>query len=487
MKILIIEDSKTINNIAKTELQKYFENIHISQAFTLKEAKGLLQKENFNLVLTDLNLPDGEADEIINEFGKETKFMVLTGDTDFQRRSYLFSEGVIDYYVKNMPIEYTISKIVEKYNQLQKNKNYKILVIDDSSFSRNLLKKVLTRYNFQVETKSTGKNIEKFIKEFNPHLILVDIEMPEIDGFEVIKNIRKVNILTPIIAISGAHNSQNEILTMLKNGANDFISKPFTIESMIIKIEQFIRIEDMYSDLSKANVKLKELVKTKENELKLQEEAMIKQSKQAIMGEMIDYIIHQWRQPLNIMELQLLNFELSNQDNKEALECTTNMSAKISELNEIIGEFRSFFRDDIIEHINLKDELFKITNMIKDLLIKNSVSIDIQGDDIFIDFNKNNLKHIMFILINNSIDAFNEKEIKERKITIKIEDNKLIYEDNAGGIPIEIRDKIFNYNFTTKIDGTGIGLYIVKTLLNKNNLDIIYEPIENGSRFIITL
>jgi len=115
------------------------------------------------------------------------------------------------------------------------------------------------------------------------------------------------------------------------------------------------------------------------------------------------------------------------------------------------------------------------------------VQYAIKGDDIYLEFNKNNLKHIIFILINNSIDAFNEKEIKERKITIKIEDNKLIYEDNAGGIPIEIRDKIFNYNFTTKIDGTGIGLYIVKTILNKSNLDINYEPIENGSRFIITL
>jgi len=487
MKILIIEDSKSINNRLKIELKKHFEDIEISQAFTLKEAREFIDNNNkFDLILTDLNLPDGEGDEIIGEYGRDNKFIVLTGDTDFQRRNYLFSEGVIDYYLKNMPLEYTISKIVDKYKQLQKNKNYKILIVDDSAFSRNLLKKVFKRYNFQVETKSTGKEILKDIEEDKPNLILVDIEMPEISGLDVIKNIRKIDILIPIIAISGSHNSQNEVLNMIKNGANDFISKPFTIESAIIKIEQFIKVEEMNIDLSNKNKKLQNILKERENELKLQEEAMIRQSKQAIMGEMIDYIIHQWRQPLNVMKLEILKFEMENDDEKTT-NFTNNLSAKVTELNGIIGEFRSFFREDIKENINLEDELFKILKMIKDLLIVNNISINIEGDDIEIEFNKNNLKHIMFVLINNSIDAFKEKEIKDRKINIKIENDKLIYEDNAGGIPSEIQNKIFEHNFTTKEDGTGIGLYMIKKMLNKDKLEIAYEPIENGSKFIIDL
>jgi DNA-binding response OmpR family regulator len=191
LKILIIEDSKSINNTLKKSLEKCFKKSKIFQAFTIKEAKNFLDNQEFDLVLTDLNLPDGDGDELINEYGKDNKIIVLTGDTDFQRRNYLFSEGVIDYYLKTMPLDYTINKIVDKYNQLQKNKNYNILIVDDSAFSRNLMKKILIRNNFQVKTISTGKNIIAQLKEFEANLIIVDIEMPDINGIEVINKIRK--------------------------------------------------------------------------------------------------------------------------------------------------------------------------------------------------------------------------------------------------------------------------------------------------------
>jgi DNA-binding response OmpR family regulator len=486
LKILIIEDSKSINNTLKKSLEKCFKKSKIFQAFTIKEAKNFLDNQEFDLVLTDLNLPDGDGDELINEYGKDNKIIVLTGDTDFQRRNYLFSEGVIDYYLKTMPLDYTINKIVDKYNQLQKNKNYKILIVDDSSFSRNLMKKILIRNNFQVKTIATGKNIIKEMEEFSPNLLLIDIEMPDISGIEVINKIRKTDVNTPIIAMSGSHNSQNEILNIMKQGTNDFISKPFNIEYLIVKIEQFIKLEELHIDLQNKNKELEKLISLKEVEIKQKEDELIKQSKQAIMGEMLDYIIHQWRQPLNAIKLELMRFEIEN-PKFENSPFISNISSKVSELNEIIGDFRSFFREDTKENINLKDELFKITKMIKDLLIMNNILVNIEGDDINIEFNKNNLKHIMFVLINNSIDAFKEKEIKERNINIKIENNKLIYEDNAGGIPMKIQDKIFEHNFTTKENGTGIGLYMIKRILEKENLDINYEPTPNGSRFIIDL
>jgi DNA-binding response OmpR family regulator len=385
-----------------------------------------------------------------------------------------------------MPLDYTITKIVEKYHRLEENKNYKILIIDDSAFSRNLIKKILVRNNFQVKTISTGKNIIAQLKEFEANLILVDIEMPDINGIEVINKIRKKDVNTPIIAMSGSHNSQNEVLHMMKNGANDFISKPFNIELLIIKVEQFIKLEALHTNLIKKNKELEKLISLKEFEIKQKEDELIKQSKQAIMGEMLDYIIHQWRQPLNAIKLELMRFEIEN-PKFENSPFISNISSKVSELNEIIGDFRSFFREDTKENINLKDELFKITKMIKDLLIMNNILVNIEGDDINIEFNKNNLKHIMFVLINNSIDAFKENNIKERNINIKIENNKLIYEDNAGGIPTEIQNKIFEHNFTTKENGTGIGLYMVKKILEKDNLNINYEPIPSGSRFIIDL
>ena len=221
-------------------------------------------------------------------------------------------------------------------------------------------------------------------------------------------------------------------------------------------------------------------------EIQKQKELLILQSKQAIVGEMIDYIIHQWKQPINAMKLELINFELENLDNENNIEFVKSISKKLTELNEIISEFRSFFREDTKEVFNLKKEIINITKMIKDLLIKNNVLLEVKGDEVEIEFNKNSLKHIMFILINNSIDAFKENSIDNRKIEIEIKNKTLIYIDNAGGIPKEIQDKIFDYNFTSKKEGTGIGLYMVKELLKKENASIKYEKVEKGSKFIIT-
>jgi PleD family two-component response regulator len=101
---------------------------------------------------------------------------------EYDEMLYLFSEEIIDYYLKTMPLDYTITKIVDKYKQLQKNKNYKILIVDDSAFSRNLMKKILIRNNFNIKAIASGKYIIEAMEGFNPNLILVDIEMPNING-----------------------------------------------------------------------------------------------------------------------------------------------------------------------------------------------------------------------------------------------------------------------------------------------------------------
>ena len=489
MKILILENSKLINNKLKTELFKYFNNLKVEQAFTIKEAFKKLENEKFDLIISELDLPDSdeEGEEIVNKYGKTNKIIILTNDEDFQRRSHLFAQGVIDYYIKNMPVEYTAGKIVDKYNQTLKNQDYTILNVDDSSFSRNLVKKVLHKNGFNVISKSGAENILDEVKENKIDLIVLDIEMPNINGMEAIKIIRKAGFNVPIIALSGSHNSQDEIISIIKSGANDFITKPFSIESLILKVEQFIKIEDLNKSLLNKNRELKELINLKDIQIKQKEEELLRTSKQAAMGEMMDYIIHQWRQPLNLIKMELINFELNHQNVEGVDEFIAKLNSKVTELNDIISDFRTFFRENEPQSFNLEDEVLKTLKIIKSLLVKNSVFIDIKADDTQIDFTMNDFKHIIFVLVNNSIDAFNENKIdvENRKISIKIENKTLTFNDNAGGIKEENRDKIFDYNFTTKNTGTGIGLHMVKKILEKHSSTIEYKPIENGSSFII--
>jgi DNA-binding response OmpR family regulator len=487
MKILILEDSKAINNQLKIELYKHFDDLEVYQAFSIKEAFEKLENNKFDLIISDLNLPDGDGDEVVNEYGKNNKIIILTSDGDFQRRTHLFSQGVIDYYLKNMPIEYTISKIVDKYNQTLHNQKYNILNIDDSSFSRNLIQKVLKKNGFNVFSKRSAETILEDIKEHNIDLIVLDIEMPNISGLEAIKMVRKINLYIPIIAVSGNYSSQNEIIKIMKNGANDFISKPFCIENLILKVEQFIKIDELNKSLLTKNTELKELVTIKDTQIKQKEEELFRKSRQATMGEMIDYIIHQWRQPINLMKVEVMNFELTHSNIKGADEFAAKLNGKITELNEIISDFRNFFRENKPEVFNLEDEVLKTLKIIKSLLIQNSILVEIDSDDSHISFTINDLQHIMFVLINNAIDAFKENEIdvENRKINIIIKDKTLMFIDNAGGVKEENRESLFQYNFTTKSSGTGVGLYMTKQILEKYSSTIEYEHIEGGSTFIL--
>lgn len=95
-KILVVEDSKFFNNAVTNDLTS---NGHIvTQAFTLQEANHFIDKVEYDFILLDLILPDGEGDEIIDSMPAElrSKVIVLSGDEDVQRREYIFKAGILD-------------------------------------------------------------------------------------------------------------------------------------------------------------------------------------------------------------------------------------------------------------------------------------------------------------------------------------------------------------------------------------------------------
>ena len=134
MNILVIEDSKTINNIIAKELKKL--TFNVSQAFRLSEAKLFLSSQRYELIILDLHLPDGEGSELIANIQSlcDTKVVVLTSSQDNDLREELFQYGILDYIIKDANLLYSISEIVKIIQSLQSSKNENILIIDDSSF-----------------------------------------------------------------------------------------------------------------------------------------------------------------------------------------------------------------------------------------------------------------------------------------------------------------------------------------------------------------
>lgn len=242
-RILIVEDSKTYN----TTLMSLLRNPHyeILQAYSLKEAKEFIKTIKIDYIILDLNLPDGTGDDLILYLSKKTldsKIIVLTANQDIQRRNYLFENGVIDYYSKDIPIKMIAKDLTKLINDLEKNMEKNILVIDDSKFVLDTITNILQVKNYNISAALNPIKALNLLKNgLKIDLIFLDLEMPKMTGIEFLEKIKKEvqykNI--PVIILSSSEDRQ-KYARVLKHGAIDFIRKPFLTEEILLKAELHI-------------------------------------------------------------------------------------------------------------------------------------------------------------------------------------------------------------------------------------------------------
>jgi len=228
------------------------------------------------------------------------------------------------------------------------------------------------------------------------------------------------------------------------------------------------------------------------------EKLLIQQSKMAAMGEMMDAVAHQWKQPLNALsmysEIIRSDFEEGSVDQKYVDEFSKNIQIQIDHMVDTLDEFRSFFRP------NKENEVFTVSKVIdsvlfltKDEFMKNRIMVTVEiENEIELLGSKNEFKHLILNIINNAKDAFNDNDIQEKRIiTIRLFDDekgkKIEIEDNAGGIPEDVLPDIFKANVTTKEEGkgTGIGLYMSTQIAEKYGAELLVENLEEGACFTI--
>jgi signal transduction histidine kinase len=236
------------------------------------------------------------------------------------------------------------------------------------------------------------------------------------------------------------------------------------------------------------------------NEKDAQKDKIIEQqSRLAAMGEMIDAIAHQWKQPLNALSMMIdllkSDFEDGEVDKEYIEHLQGDVQYQIEHMISTLNEFRNFLRPSSKNtKFYLYSAISSVLILMKDELISQNIHIYPTLDhEISIFGNANEFKHLFLNLINNSIDAFNERDIHKREIYIRayIVNNNVIIEveDNAGGIPKGVIEDIFNPNVTTKQEGkgTGIGLYMSSQIVKKNNGSIDVHNSTNGALFTIKL
>lgn len=256
--VLLVEDSqvvlKVLQHVAKRMLN--FDLVFASsRAQALRE---LDQRDDWLAALVDLNLPDAPHGELVDDvLERGIPTIVLTGHVDDEKRDSLTRRGIVDYVLKEG--RYSYEYAVNLVNRLHKNQAIKVLVAEDSKVTRRFIAELLSRHLFQVVEVENGQQaLDAIVADDQIKMVLTDYNMPELDGFELIHQLR--NKLEKLdLVIIGLSSAGDKYLSakFIKNGANDFLYKPFSHEEFFCRIMQAVesmeRLEEMrqmaYSDL----------------------------------------------------------------------------------------------------------------------------------------------------------------------------------------------------------------------------------------------
>jgi len=264
--------------------------------------------------------------------------------------------------------------------------------------------------------------------------------------------------------------------------------------------QKTLELQAKTRELQELNDTLEEKIAQKIEENRKHEEILFKQAKFAQIGEMINMIAHQWRQPLNAISatgisLRLL-VEQSEFNKKTFLSKIDRMSNYIQDLSKTIDDFRiTYNENNYKDKVNVKDIIENVIELFKNDLNYRNIDIQIEYQcELILNIYRNKFAQVLINIIKNSEEAFVSNGIYHPYIRLKTYcDSNYIYisiQDNAGGIPDDIIDKIFDPYFTTKgnLNGTGLGLYVSKIIVQeKLSGDIWVESDTNSTVFYIKI
>ncbi|MBF0191574.1 MAG: response regulator [Magnetococcales bacterium] len=275
-KILLVESSKSFSALLRQRIESEL-HFQVLWAPTMAAAKEIVRREGneFFLGILGLYLADAPNGEIVDYIlSLNIPSVVFTGEIKDDVRETVVSKRVLDYFIKDNAS--SIDAVLYFIDRLRKNATVKAMVVDDSKSSRFHIRQFLKRCNFEVLEAADGPSaLEQLQTHADVRLIIVDYEMPGMNGFQLIKRIRPrfSRDRTAIIGLS-SHGTGDLAAQFLKAGANDFLAKPFRDEELLCRVSQNIEIieknvhfENLVAERTNRLVQAHEQLKSREKRL----------------------------------------------------------------------------------------------------------------------------------------------------------------------------------------------------------------------------
>jgi len=271
-RVLVVEDSKYFANILKNNLGLLKYNVDL--AITLKEAYNLLNKNKYDLIILDLNLPDGDGLEFCKSVKSDpnftkTQIAVISASDDNELKTKLNEYGILGYFNKNESKEklaefiLNLDRLLQTFDYSGKN----ILLIEDSKIQHLYLKGLLEYAGLNVYSCFSLEEAEKLLAKEKPKLdlVIMDYYLGSEKTEKFIQQFKSIKFYehTPIMMITVSEDS-NIKYSLFLLGVSDYLKKPFDIGEFYLRIRSHLRIKYLIDMLEAKNKMLSILATTDE-------------------------------------------------------------------------------------------------------------------------------------------------------------------------------------------------------------------------------
>lgn len=362
---------------------------------------------------------------------------------------------------------------------------FKLLVVDHVQTNVLLLKALLSKDGYGILVANNGQEALEVIRNENPDLILLDVMMPGMDGFEVAERLKseEYRCEIPIIFLTALDDTQS-IVNGFKLGAGDFISKPFRKEELMVRIKHQLSL-----------VAARRIIEEKNEELR-----------KTIAGrdKMYSVIAHDLRSPMASMKMLLNTIMMSVEKDKidpdifDMLEMSNKTSEEVFSLLDNLLKWTKSQLGKLtvipqkLDISGLADGVVEVMNSVAEVKHIKLIRTDHESFFVYVDIEM--IKSVLRNLISNAVKFSNPDS--EIKVGIKAEDGKVIVSvtDSGKGIKKEDQHKLLkdSTHFTTygtnSEEGSGLGLLLCRDFARKNGGELWFESEENlGSVFSFSL
>jgi len=368
-----------------------------------------------------------------------------------------------------------------------------VLIVDDVEANLTALRAVLEGVRCDVTSASSGTQALRALLRKNFAVMLLDVQMPEMDGYEVARHAR-MNPATrdvPIIFLTATHDSPENVARGYGSGAVDFLFKPFDSTVLLSKVRIFLELYSSRQKLADANLDLRrsnEQLASAYQELKTTQSQLVQSAKMASLGELVAGVAHEINNPLAFVlshvdtirrSLEQFRAHIPEQLPKEADDQWRRAHARMAEtegglgrIRDLVLKLRTFSRLDEGERkvVSISECIDSVVTILGHRL-KDRIRLvtELTPPD-KLDCFPALLNQVLLNLIANSIDAIEGEGTITVKAGAEGQTFVLSIADTGSGIPGELRDRVLEPFFTTKAvgQGTGLGLSIAYSIVKKH-------------------